>query len=175
MRLSDFGRQLDERMTNASMSVARQLDRRQLLKRALGGSAIVAAGLAIGSLSGTRDAFASTSCQCGNWIGGEPGSPRCANCPTDACPSGYHVCKRGSGCSTSLCDWASGSWVACDGFGTCGNGFRVCYDCRPNSNTCSICTCMSACKLCNACSAEEVRDAMLAEQGVGQLASAAHS
>jgi hypothetical protein len=172
MRLSDLGRQLDETVLGASASLARRLNRRQLLRGALGGSAVAVAGLSLGSAATilrTRDAEAHLN-HCGGWfhINGstEPGSPQCGGCPFNGCPSGFSICQKPPSTCRN-CEYANGNWVAQNGLGTCGGGFRLCYDCNPGN--CSICTCLSGTLCTGCCSQADVQREMaqLAAQAAG--------
>jgi hypothetical protein len=175
MRLSDLGRQLDETVLGASASLARRLNRRQLLRGVLGGSAVAVAGVSLGSAATilrTRDAEAHLG-HCGGWFrlpgSTHGGSPECGGCPFNGCPSGHSICTVAPGTTrcNGNCTYTNGNWVAQNGLGNCGGGFRLCYDCNPGN--CNICTCLSGTLCTGCCSQADVAREMaaLAAQAAG--------
>jgi hypothetical protein len=54
------------------------------------------------------------------------------------------------------CEWSSGSWVHCTGYGNCHYGYTLCQDCKPNSN-CNVCICVSAVICGQCCTPTQVR------------------
>jgi hypothetical protein len=155
MRLDDFGSDLDKRLMAVSALAARRLSRRLLLGRILRGSAVAFAGLAAGSLGtllngGDGEA---TTFHCGNWWpNSRSGSPQCNGCPSNGCSFGHVRCRKGQ---CPGCIYPSGYWVAANGLGKCGMGYRLCWDCHSPSS-CRICTCLSTTLCLNCCSAAEV-------------------
>ena len=138
--------------------MADALSRRKVLARAVRGTAVLASGVVAGNLVSPTRAFALT-CDCS-----PPRTLYCASigktCPSNGCPSGCYVCTTASGCTP--CIYSNGSWVACTGFGTCGNGYKVCYDCR--CVTCSsTCGCLSAVLCAGCCSPAEMKASMAAD------------
>jgi hypothetical protein len=135
---------VDKRISVLGEELARRLNRRQVLEHGVKGLAAAVGAMTIGSLSGIKEAFAIT-CNC-NWIQGK----HCTNCPpaNPYCGSGCSICTSTDWCS-GWCIYSGGQWISCTGFGPCGNGYKVCTDCKCNSCS-NMCTCLSAI-LCNGC------------------------
>jgi hypothetical protein len=174
MRLSDFGQQLDARVLGLSASLARQVGRRQVIGTILRGAGLAAAGLSLGTLAtalNPREAEAHLN-HCGGWwhIHGstEPGSAQCAGCPSNGCPSGYLVCPSSTGCRN--CTYTGGYWVAQNGLGRCGGGYRLCYDCH-RSGSCTVCTCLSTILCTGCCLAEDVQESLRQQAAAAAAAS----
>lgn len=170
MAWQKVGDKFDTRVGELTEKITRRMSRRDALRTAVVGGAASIAALAVGQRP--AEARALTSCDCGPTY-------RCGHyghsCPSYGCPSGYDLCKNGSAyCSCDqghynvqgyCCEYSSGSWVACNNGGTCGAGYRLCYDCHcPSGCTYSgcryWCTCLSACICCNCCTKEQVRAEM---------------
>jgi hypothetical protein len=143
-------RRADDGVGHIAEHAYRTLSRRAVVRGGLVSGTAGLAALAIGE----RPAAAAT-CDCGP-------TSRCSGCRSTGCPSGYSLCK-GSGTSNCFnnqgfrCEWPSGSWVACSGFGACHNGYQLCYDCIGPGGCAHWCTCLSSCICCNCCSPAEVR------------------
>lgn len=138
--------EFDKKISVLSESIARGLNRRQLLSRAAKGMAATAAGLALSQLTNLKSAFAVT-CTC-SWYGGSGNAncPQAGGCPGGHCPSSCSTCAS----PTCGCPWQYGEWVSCSGLGRCGTGFEVCTDCHCNG--CNyLCTCLSQCICCSPC------------------------
>lgn len=172
MSWTQFGTRLDTRVAGVAERTVRRMSRRQALRTAVVGGAAGLAAVAIGQ----RPAFAVT-CDCGP-------TARCSACPAFGCPSGYSLCKYGTGsgehphccnskrqstsqcCNTAICScgfcgcaWPSGQWVACTGLGL-GHGYEICYDCLKGNNgtNCgSWCTCLGGCICCKCTTPQQVR------------------
>lgn len=162
---------LDNQISIFAETVARNLSRRCFLSSAVKAAVAATAALTLGIFSEVKSAFAIdwTTCKSGcpcNWAGGS-GNANCPNvggCPSTGCPSGCSVCTTSSGCG-SICDYSDGAWCSCNGLGTCGNGYKLCLDCKCNG--CSyICTCRSTCICCNCCTHKDVEDEMRRLAGV---------
>ncbi len=144
---------LDKHISIVTESVARALSRRTVLARATKGLVATIAGVTLGELMNVREAFA-VSCNCHPANG-----TYCSNCPNGVgCPSGCSACTGTDYCG-GWCTWDHGWWLSCSGLGSCGNGYRICTDCKcPNcgSNNTSVCTCLSAIICQNCCTREQV-------------------
>ncbi len=144
--------ELDKHLSIFSESFARRLNRRKALANTAKGLFATVAGITLGQLTNITNAFAD-SCTCTGNI--------CTCTPTNQCPSGCTTCTSSSGCS--YCPWPNGAWVSCSGFGICGNGYRVCIDCKCGSGTCSqstFCTCLSGIICGNCCNSKDVEAEM---------------
>lgn len=138
--------------------VARSMNRRDALRRAIVGGTTGLAALAVGS----SPADAAT-CTCGP-------TRRCSHCPEIGCPPKYHLCKGSftSNCFNSQgfrCEWPSGNWIACMNLGK-GLGYRVCYDCIGSAGCEGWCTCLSACICCHCASPADIRAEQLRSQHI---------
>lgn len=140
-----------ERLSELELEeLARRVDRRIFLKRALHTGFSLMVGAALWSLPAARAVIAA-GCMCG-----PPGGTYCVGCPTDStggCPTECDICVLGE---CAGCIYPSGHWTS-GGCGTCGNGSVQCYDCncgRPGH--CSTCGCKSACFCCNCCSPQDI-------------------
>ncbi len=114
--------------------VARRMNRRDALRRAIVGGTTGLAALALGNSPAQA-----TTCHCGP-------TRRCEKCPAVGCPHGYHLCKGSftSNCFNSQgyrCEWPAGNWIACMGLGK-GLGYKVCYDCIGPGGCEGWCTCL---------------------------------
>lgn len=137
----DIGTKFDARVGKGTERLARRVSRRDALR-----TAVITGATTVGALAlGQRPAFATVRCgpACGP-------SPRCSSgCPlTSGCPSGRVLCTKKAGFRCT-CEWATGSWVYCSGYGRCGQGFTLCQDCIP-THSCGICICLSGI-LCGQC------------------------
>jgi hypothetical protein len=158
--------EFDRHLSNFTESVARSISRRQIMTRTVKGVIVTVAGTALGTLVNMKAAFA-VSCTC-DWYGGSgnancPSHPGCggAGCPSGCTPctgdhsKGIYNCNNGY----YSCGWISGSWVSCTGLGICGNGSRICTDCKcPDCSY--VCTCLSQCTCCNCCTPQDVEQEM---------------
>jgi hypothetical protein len=169
----------DEQVSTFTEGVARSLSRRRVLVTSAKVAAVTVAGATLGIFVNIKDAFAST-CTC-HWYGGSGN----ANCPSHpgcngingVCPSGCSICvcavwqnnncvQEGCVIPGYGCNYPNGSWVSCTGQGTCGNGQRVCVDCKcPNCSY--VCTCLSSCVCCNCCTPQQVEDEMRRLRAMG--------
>ncbi|SRR5229473_3638815 len=103
---------LDEHISELSESIARTMNRRQLLTRTVKGVFATAAGLTLAQFTNLKSAFAIT-CTC-MWAGGSGNAncPHTSGCPggiNPPCPSGCVTCTTSSGCGT-ICNYPGGSW-----------------------------------------------------------------
>lgn len=146
-----IGARIDDRIGAGAEKAGRFVSRRAALR-----TAILTGATAIGSLAlGKAPAFAAVRCpeSCGP-------SPLCSqHCPPLGCPAHHSLCKvrGGKNPCPGLCVWPNGTWVHCVGYGNCGEGFKLCQDCKP-SGSCNICICISAvlCRQC--CTPQDVRN-----------------
>lgn len=137
----DLGSAIDSRVGRGTERLSRSINRRGALRAAVLTGATTMGAIALGQ----RPAFATVTCpsKCGP-------SPLCsATCPGVGCPSGYSLCKNPPTSCNGYCEWSTGSWVHCQGYGTCGNGYTLCQDCKP-TNSCNICICVSQ-VICGQC------------------------
>jgi hypothetical protein len=153
--------EMDKYISSLSESVARSMDRRQILKKGIKGVFAATAGMALGQFANIKNAFAVT-CTC-NWAGGSGNAncPKSSGCPLGSsagCPTGYSVCTSSSGCGT-ICNWPGGRWVSCTGLGTHGHGYKLCTDCN-NSGCADVCTCLSGIICYNCSTQKEVEEEM---------------
>ncbi len=145
--------ELDEHLSMLSESLARRLNRRKALVNTAKGLFATVTGITLAQLTNITNAFA-VSCSCTGNICTCGGSGY-------QCPSGCSTCTSSSGCS--YCPHPSGHWVSCNGLGNCGNGYKVCIDCKCSSGTCSqstFCTCLSGCICCSCCNPKDVEAEM---------------
>jgi len=151
--------ELDKHISDLTESVARMMNRRQLLGRGVKGIFAAAAGIALAEFTNIKNVFA-TTCTC-NWAGGS-GNANCpksqSGCIGTGCPNGYSVCTSNSGCGP-VCDYLGGRWISCTGLCTNKHGYRICTDC--NSPGCSdVCTCLSPVICCLCTTTKEVEEEM---------------
>lgn len=143
-----FSTQFDDRVGRGTEWITRRIDRRSALRTAMLTGAAAVGALALGELP----AYATVTCPtvCGP-------SPLCRSgtCPYLGCPSGYSICKNPPISCNGYCEYSTGSWVHCQGYGNCGNGYTLCQDCKP-TNSCSICICISGVVCSACCSAADV-------------------
>ncbi len=149
---------LDEHISELSESIARTMNRRQLLTRTVKGVFATAAGLTLAQFTNLKSAFAIT-CTC-MWAGGSGNAncPHTSGCPggiNPPCPSGCVTCTTSSGCGT-ICNYPGGSWVSCSGFGPCGMG----YKCHSSCSYPNVCTCLSPIICYNCCTRKAVEEEM---------------
>ena len=155
--------EFDKQVSILSESIVRSMSRRRMLGTAMKGTIITLAGASLGIFSGLREAFAA-GCSC-NWYGGInnancPQHPGCNPNGTSGCPSGCSPCTSSDVCRYPkppywYCNYSSASWTSCTGQGRCGNGYKICVDCKcPNCSY--VCTCLSNCICCNCCSPKDV-------------------
>jgi hypothetical protein len=142
-------RPTDKAIGESLEDTARVLSRRSAVLGVLKVLIGSAAGISAGTLVGATKAFAVT-CTC-HYIHGNI----CGGTTTSACPSGCSICTSSDYCS-GWCIYSGGCWTSCTGLGTCGNGSRICCDCKcPNCS--SMCTSLSDCICCGCCTPEEVK------------------
>jgi hypothetical protein len=162
----------DRQISYLTESIARGISRRQVLTRTVKGVIATAAGTALGIFVNMKEAFAVT-CTC-DWYGGSgnAGCPNHPSCPGNGgCPSGCSPCTSYNGqltCNngTYACGYSNGTWVSCTGLGYCGNGSRICTDCKcPDCSY--VCTCLSACFCCNCCTPQDVEKEMQRLKAMG--------
>ena len=166
--------EFDKRISILSESLARSLSRRRMVTISVKGAAATLAGATLGIFTQVHDAFAIT-CTC-NWYDGS-GNANCPNhsgCNTPGygvCPPGCSPCTNVDYCydtdSGYYCNYPNASWTSCTGLGTCGNGHKICVDCKcPNCSY--VCTCLSNCICCNCCTPMDVEAEMrrLAAAGI---------
>lgn len=143
-----IGRRIDTRVGKATEKAARLVSRRAALRTAILTGAATAGAIALGQ----RPAFATVRCpdRCGP-------SPLCSyGCPTLGCPPHHSLCKHPPVSCGGLCVWATGTWVHCTGYGKCGQGFKLCQDCKP-THSCNICICISGVLCRDCCTVTDVR------------------
>lgn len=141
----------DQNTSVLSESTARQLSRRAFLIQAVKGLVAAVAGLTLGQFTvGAAEA----ACTCGGQSCASIGK----SCPSSGCPSNCTVCKNTTGCSK--CTYPTGYWVSCTGQGACGNGYRLCYDCKCGTCDSGVCYCLTTCFCCNCCSPADVEAEM---------------
>ena len=144
----EFGKKLDDRIGRGTEKAGRILNRRTALRTVVLTGAATAGAVALG----VRPAFASITCPdaCGP-------SPLCSHgCPDVGCPAGHTLCKHPPYDCGGYCVWSTGTWVHCTGYGKCGQGFKLCQDCKPN-NSCNICICISGVICRDCCTPRDVR------------------
>src|SRR6266540_4653120 len=126
-----------------SEALARRINRRDLIFRAVKSVAAAAAAASVGSLVNVKEVFA--ACTCSYLASCSPYGA----CPFRGCPSSCTACTSSNGCGTN-CPHSSGYWVIPNcSCGVCGNGWYECWDCKCPS--CShLCTCKSTC-VCSGC------------------------
>jgi hypothetical protein len=148
-----LGTRFDAHVESGAERMTRRITRRDTLRTAILTGAATAGAIALGQ----RPAFATITCpsKCGP-------SPICSSgCPsTNGCPSGRSLCKK----PTCGCEWSTGSWVHCTGYGNCHQGFTLCQDCQHN---CNICICISGI-ICGQCCKKE--DVLAEYQRIQELA-----
>ncbi|MGI8447987.1 MAG: hypothetical protein ACR2MP_12570 [Streptosporangiaceae bacterium] len=160
MKWKKLGAGLDTHISDISEQAARRLSRRGALRAAVVSSVAGIGAVALGQAPAMATEKCSKGLQCGP-------TKRCSGCggASNGCPSGYHLCKSSGECAYGkknpnkqgyYCEWASGSWIACNGAGTSGAGYYVCYDCVDQG--CSgWCTCLSGCICCKCTTAAELK------------------
>lgn len=155
MLLEEF----DKQVSVFAESLARRLARRKMLGAAVKGAVATIAAATIGQFTNIGQAFA-VSCTCDdNWTTGVPCDSIGYHCsPSSYCPSGCAVCCCND-CG-GWCNYPSGSWVSCQGLGTCGNGYKICTDCKCAGSCNHKCTCLSQCICCSCCKKEDVQAEM---------------
>lgn len=164
MTWKGLGTRFDTRVEKGAERITRRINRRDALRTAILTGAATVGAIALGQ----RPAYATITCpdKCGP-------SPLCAagSCPYTGCPSGYVLCTDPPYECNGYCTYSSGSWVHCKGYGTCGYGYTLCQDCKPN-NSCHICICISGVICGQCCTPAQVR----AEQKrIQELAAASSS
>jgi hypothetical protein len=142
MTSKHLGTRFDARVGTATERIARRITRRDAVRTAILTGAATVGAIAVGQVP----ARAAITCpqKCGP-------SPMCTSpaCPTTSgCPSGKVLCKKPPS-TCSACEYATGSWVHCHGYGRCGQGFTLCQDCHK-SGSCYVCICLSGI-LCGQC------------------------
>lgn len=152
--------EFDKQVSVFTESLARRLARRKMLGTAVKGAVAAIAAATIGQFTNLRQAFA-VSCTCDdNWTNGVPCDNIGHSCPSSGCPSGCSVCCCND--CNGWCNYPSGSWTSCSGLGKCGNGYKICTDCKCG-NPCTKqnrCTCLSQCICCNCCTKADVQAEM---------------
>lgn len=135
-------------------SIVRGIQRRKFLSRGIKGAFATVAGLALGNLTGIKNAFA-VSCTCDWAFGGQ-----CLGTGDvgQNCPSGCSTCTSSDNCN-GWCNWSSGFWVSCTGLGACGYGYKICKDCKcPNCS--DVCTVLSNIICYGCCTEKQVEEEM---------------
>lgn len=144
-----FSTPFDEQIGRGTEWITRRIDRRTALRTVMLTGAAAVGAMAVGEMP----ASAAITCpqNCGP-------SPMCkfGTCPSLGCPSGYSLCKNPPTSCSGYCEYSTGSWVHCTGYGTCGNGYTLCQDCKP-TNSCSICICLSGIQCGSCCKPADVR------------------
>lgn len=140
--------------------LARRLDRRTFLDRALRTGFALAAGLALGTTQIVEVLAANGNCKACSFPQGRGCGSLGYSCPTALkCPTGCKYCTSTAGCSSYGCIYSSGHWTV-TGCGYCGQGSIQCSDCVcPSTQSCSssnVCGCRSGCVCCNCCSPQDV-------------------
>ena len=142
----NIGSKFDAQVAKGTEQVARRIHRRDALRTAVLTGAATVGAVALGQTPAFATITCPARCCC---------SPFCSGCPaTSGCPSGHHLCTKPSVCG-SVCEWSTGSWVHCQGYGKCGLGFTLCQDCKPTNN-CNVCICISGVLCAQCCKASEV-------------------
>lgn len=154
---------VDQTVFTMSESVARTFGRRKFIIKTIKGVFATAAGLSLGQFIDIKDALAIT-CTC-TWLGGASNAncPSKGGCNNGLCPSGCSNCVTSDHCfknGIDQCPYGTATWVSCSGLGTCGNGYRICRDCKCNTCSGYTCTCLSACNCCSCCRPEDVEAEM---------------
>ena len=160
MRRVDGPRTTDERSRILLEGLARQLDRRAFLDRALRTGFALAAGLALGTTQVVEVLAANGNCKACTYPYGRTCNHLGYPCPSSfSCPSGCKACKSTDGCDGYGCIYSAGYWLV-TGCGVCGVGTRRCSDCVcPSTVPClatTVCGCRSGCNCCNCCSPQDV-------------------
>lgn len=154
--------------------LARKVDRRHILVKGIRGLAASVAAVSVGSFAEVKQVFAVT-CTC-NWIRKQVNCPSHCCCPTGAgCPSGCSFCTSSDSCG-GWCIYPDGCWTSCNSFCTCGYGYKLCCDCKCNSCSGYLCTCLSQVICCQCCTPADVEAEMSrlqAEMGRLQAATTA--
>jgi hypothetical protein len=146
----------DRRIGQWLEDASRRLGRRKVLTNGLKGVAAAVAAVTVGTWPGRAVAHP------GHPYCHYPGHGHCSNlgksCPLNGgCPSGCYVCTTSSGCGG--CIYSSGYWATSSHCGICGEGFKLCYDCRCTG--CSrTCGCASKCLCSGCCRREDVEREM---------------
>ncbi len=161
--------ELDRNISIISESAARTLNRRRFLTGMLKGLVSATAALTLGIWMDVKSAFAidfskcqtcNNNCTC-NWIPNSSNAncPKKGGCPSTGCPSGCSHCTGSDSCG-GWCIYSDGAWCACNCLGRCGNGYRVCIDCKCSSCSGYLCTCLSTIICANCCTHKEVEEEM---------------
>jgi hypothetical protein len=135
---------VDDKLSLASESLARRISRRRLFVRVAQSTVAVVSGVAVGELRAFTTAEA-TVCTGASFCSNGSSGPHC--------PSGCSICTSGDGCND--CPHTSGYWTV-SGFGTCGNGWVYCTDCKCPDCT-NTCTSQSSCNCCTCCTPAQVQ------------------
>src|SRR5947207_2070983 len=128
--LEDF----DKQVSILTEAIARKFHRRQMVGTTVKGLFATVAAATVGQLANVGQAFAATTCTCDEgWTTGHRCSYWGHPCPYTSttatqCPSGCSTCYS-PGCN-GWCSYSSGHWVSCSGLGTCGKGYKLCWDCK---------------------------------------------
>ena len=149
--------EFDKRISILSESLARALNRRKIVGNTVKGLFATVAGATLGRLTSPGEASAACACTCDDcWTNGHPCNHYGYPCPSHYCPGGCTTCTRHNWCG-GWCSYSSGKWVSCSGLGVCGQGYRICRDCKcPN---CRVkCSCRSAITCYSCCSAADIRN-----------------
>lgn len=147
----------DDTIRMALEGLARNIDRRSFLRRAMRVGFASAVAAAAGSLGMVGQVLAVCGActfpfgrSCGSLGYGCPGA--------GGCPSGCQICQTAQ-CPT-YCGYASGWWYSC-GCGTCGLGCHKCYDCTcpAGAQGCNgACGCRSTqCYCCQCCTPQDIQ------------------
>ena len=139
-------------------SLARKLDRREMIATSVKGLFATVTATALVQLTDLGNAFAK-SCSCG--ANPVPCTEQGRICPaTPGCPSNCVICVP-TDCNGLCTTHATGQWVACSGLGKHGNGYKVCTDCTCGGCLSSQkCTCLSQCVCCHCSTSQDVKREM---------------
>lgn len=165
MRLNEF----DKRVSILAESAARRLSRRRVVLGMMKGVFAAVAATTLGAFVNIGRAFAidfsncqtcNKNCTC-HWIpnSGNANCPSKGGCPPTGCPSGCSPCTGSDSCG-GWCIYSDGAWCACNCLGVCGNGYRVCIDCKCSSCSGYLCTCLSQVICPNCCRTEDIEEEM---------------
>ncbi len=147
-----LGASVDTGVGKGTERLGRFVSRRAALR-----TAVLTGATALGAVAlGQRPAFAAVRCPA--YCGPSSHCPK-RICPEVGCPVGHHLCKvvNGHNPCPGLCEWPTGSWVHCVGYGKCGHGFSLCQDCKPDHGCAGFCICVSGVLCRECCSPADVR------------------
>jgi hypothetical protein len=159
MKWNRIGARVDASIGDLSEHAARKLSRRDTLRVGMLNGVAGIGALALGKLNCATQPIP----KCSKEVDCGP-TRRCSGCPGTGCPSAYHLCKSTGQCGPGgtpnsqgyYCEWCSGSWIACNGAGSFGNGYYICYDC-VDQGCAGWCTCLSECICCNCTNEKDLK------------------